>query len=289
MPYDARVHSVMVTSPLNMAYERQIAREVIQEWNAIHSESQRIVLVPIGWETYSSPALYGRTQEINNQSVLEQSDLLIAVFQGRVNVATTDSPIRMVVGLKKHINAGKPTMIYVASEFPTYAKIDTSFHKTLDSFRQSVDLRGMIEMYNGADQFRTKLARQLTHTVEHFISDNDTVKSATQENILSDVERALLIEASKDGAGRILILPHVRGVSIMTHNMNFATKHRQHPNTEWRQTIHTLCSKGLLREHGNDNRVFCLTKRGYRQVSMLSMPPATVSRLSCKRKIKRPH
>ncbi|TOH23138.1 DUF4062 domain-containing protein, partial [Vibrio parahaemolyticus] len=57
MSYNARVFNVMIASPGDVASERSIIRDVIYEWNAVHSSSRNIVLLPIGWESHSSPEM----------------------------------------------------------------------------------------------------------------------------------------------------------------------------------------------------------------------------------------
>ena len=49
MSYRADVYRVMIASPGDVLAERQIAREVIHEWNSVHSVDRRIVLMPVGW------------------------------------------------------------------------------------------------------------------------------------------------------------------------------------------------------------------------------------------------
>ena len=84
MSYTARVVKVMIASPSDVAKERQLIRDVIQEWNAIHAEDRRIVLMPVGWETHSAPDMGDRPQAIINKQLLKSCDLLVAVFWTRV-------------------------------------------------------------------------------------------------------------------------------------------------------------------------------------------------------------
>lgn len=53
MSYSAEVFNVMIASPGDVDVERGIVREVLAEWNAIHSANQKIVLLPIGRESQS--------------------------------------------------------------------------------------------------------------------------------------------------------------------------------------------------------------------------------------------
>ena len=48
MPYNARVLRVMIASPGDVAAERRTVRDVVTEWNHIHSEDRGLVLMPIG-------------------------------------------------------------------------------------------------------------------------------------------------------------------------------------------------------------------------------------------------
>ena len=41
MSYDAKVFNVMIASPSDVESERSIVREVIYEWNAVHSEREK--------------------------------------------------------------------------------------------------------------------------------------------------------------------------------------------------------------------------------------------------------
>jgi len=64
MGYNAEVFNVMIASPGDVASERSIIRDVIYEWNDVHSKSRHIVLLPIGWESHSSPEMGSSPQEI---------------------------------------------------------------------------------------------------------------------------------------------------------------------------------------------------------------------------------
>jgi hypothetical protein len=45
MSYDANVFLVMVASPGDVVDEREAFREAIHEWNVIHSEARKVVLL----------------------------------------------------------------------------------------------------------------------------------------------------------------------------------------------------------------------------------------------------
>jgi len=72
MSYNAIVFNVMIASPGDVASERSIIREVIYEWNVVHSKDRNIVLLPIGWESHSSPEImhYIKNVKIKKNGIL---------------------------------------------------------------------------------------------------------------------------------------------------------------------------------------------------------------------------
>ncbi len=72
----------MIASPSDVSAERGLIREVLAEWNAVHSEMRGLVLLPIGWETHSTPEMGDRPQSIINKQILKDCDLLVGVFCG---------------------------------------------------------------------------------------------------------------------------------------------------------------------------------------------------------------
>ncbi|WP_321364389.1 hypothetical protein [uncultured Celeribacter sp.] len=44
MAYDAKILNVMIASPSDVRAERVVARDTIYDWNATHSNSQKIIL-----------------------------------------------------------------------------------------------------------------------------------------------------------------------------------------------------------------------------------------------------
>ena len=67
MSYTAKVYNVMIASPGDTKEARQAAKEVIIEWNEIHSEATKIVLLPLMWEDNVTP-------ELNNTEPQENID-----------------------------------------------------------------------------------------------------------------------------------------------------------------------------------------------------------------------
>ena len=115
MPYQATIYRVMIASPSDVAEERQIIREVVNEWNAVHSSIRLIALLPVGWETHSAPEMGARAQSIINRRLLDSCDLLVGAFWTRIGTPTGESVSGTVEEIARHIGEGKPAMLYFSS------------------------------------------------------------------------------------------------------------------------------------------------------------------------------
>ncbi|MHB8154017.1 MAG: DUF4062 domain-containing protein [Bacillati bacterium] len=135
MSYNAIVFNVMIASPSDVASERNIIREVIYEWNAVNSHLRNIVLLPVGWETHSSPEMGSSAQAIINKQVLDKCDLLVGVFWTRIGTETGDFASGTVEEIEKHIKTGKPAMLYFSNQPVVPDSVDANQYSKLKEFK----------------------------------------------------------------------------------------------------------------------------------------------------------
>lgn len=112
MVFDAKAYKVMIASPIDVSEERGIIKQVIHEWNDLHAFEKKIVLLPVGWETHSSPEMGDRPQAILNEQMLEDCDLLVGIFWTRIGTETGEAISGTVEEIEKHMSLSKPVMLY---------------------------------------------------------------------------------------------------------------------------------------------------------------------------------
>lgn len=279
MPYTATIYNVMIASPGDVAAERNIIRDLVNEWNAIHSRDRGVALLPMGWETHSSPLLGDRPQEIINNQLLKHADLLIAVFWTRLGTPTGEAVSGTVEEIEEHIKAGKPAMIYFSSAPVRPDSVDEEQYAALREFKNELKDRGLYETYDTIGEFRDKLARQLAQTViEHFTNENDggkTPEIGTRRThvTISDEATELLIEASKDPNGNVLVLHSSSGFAVQTNGRNLVTERSPRVEAKWDGAVKELVRYGLLQSRGHKGQVFTVTASGYDAADQLT--PAT--------------
>jgi hypothetical protein len=276
MSFKAKVVKVMIASPGDVARERQLVRDVIYEWNNVHSEDKDLVLLPVGWESHASPEMGDRPQAIINKQVLADSDLLIAVFWTRLGSPTGKSSSGTVEEIEEHLKAGKPAMIYFSSAPVLLESVDEGQYRALRKFKDECREKGLYAEYDSPPDFKEKLARQLAQTViRRFAkkngrpSENDLVVPK-QRAIpqLSDHAIAILHEAVMDDQGTILRDRDRGGLHIQTHGIELVNSHDSRTEAQWEAGFRQLCEKRLIEDLGR-GVVFSVTNEGYRVADLL--------------------
>src|SRR5690348_1735150 len=91
MAFNARVLQVLIASPSDVAAERQSLPIAIYEWNSLNAEAMGTVLLPVLWETHSTPEMGDRAQALVNRQVVDGCDILIGLFWTRLGSPTGDA------------------------------------------------------------------------------------------------------------------------------------------------------------------------------------------------------
>jgi hypothetical protein len=84
----AIVLSVLVSSPSDVAAECATVLTAIRDWNSSHSRDLGIVLEPVQWQTHAYPESGDRPQALINKQIVDESDMVVAVFGHRIGTAT---------------------------------------------------------------------------------------------------------------------------------------------------------------------------------------------------------
>lgn len=277
MAYEASVLKIMIASPSDVPVERQLVRDVVHEWNAIHSEDRGTVLLPVGWETHASPALGAHPQQIINKQVLKGCDLLIAVFWTKLGTPTPHSPSGTAEEINEHIGEGKPALIYFSSEPVVMDSVDLDEYKRLKEFERDLRSRGLLEYYDTKSEFREKITRQLAQTIiRDFARSADTpiLRAAsvlTEQTRISVTPAAkeLLLEAAKDRDGIIMRVQYLGGSEVQTNGRQFIQPQDARTIAKWRGAVDELNDLGFVEDRGGKGEIYYLTGDGFRAADHL--------------------
>lgn len=263
----------MIASPSDVTEERQIIREVISDWNIVHSESRQTVLLPVGWETHSYPEMGEHPQTLLNKQILRDCDLLVGVFWTRIGTATPNYQSGTVEEIEEHLKANKPALLYFSGK-PLPQNFDSEQWNLLQQFKNNCQSRGLYQTYSDTQQFRELFSRHLQLKLNQFIpnkSQNLTEPNSTQPNtakqILSSEAQKLLKECSKSDNGMIFRreLNELSKQLELTSNSKEFIGDNSSPRTVamWEEAIKQLESNGLIKDQTGNWQIFKITHKGY--------------------------
>lgn len=90
MSFQANVLRVMIASPGDVAEERKAVTEEIHRWNDANAAVRRLVLLPVKWETHTTPQQGDSPQAIINRQLLDDADIVVAIFGTRIGTPTEE-------------------------------------------------------------------------------------------------------------------------------------------------------------------------------------------------------
>lgn len=156
MSYQARVFKVFIASPSDVTREREIVRSVLSQWNAINAEKQRLVLLPVGWETHGAPDSRSSAQTYINEYVLDRCDILIGVFWTRIGYPTKHHESGTVEEIKRHISNRKIAMLYFSNK-PIPSNADLSQVSQVRELKNEFKSKSFYNEFDSEDDLQRRL------------------------------------------------------------------------------------------------------------------------------------
>jgi hypothetical protein len=289
MAFSATVIPVMIASPGDVHEYRAVARDVLHEWNYVHSEQSRLVLMPVGWDTHSSPELGATPQELINNRVLQDCDLLIGIFWTRLGTPTAHAASGTAEEIQRHVAAGKPAMLYFSEQPVAPESLDAVQYAALRQFRAWCEQRGLIERFNSRENLREKLTRhvQIALRDNPYLAGIIIAASQTQRKdergspdkqvataaSLSQEAKELLVAAANDPQGSIVTFTGLNGQFIQAGQKQFGNSPDRRDMVKWEYGLEELANLGLVREErpGKGSvMIFKVTKPGYQLAEQLN-------------------
>ena len=267
MSYSATVYRVMIASPSDVAEEREIVRNVLHEWNSIHSEQTHVVFLPVGWETHASPEMGDRPQASINKQILDDCDLLVGVFWTRIGSSTGEYASGTVEEIELHMQKKKKTLLYFSSAAIHPEKLDSSQYAELKQFKDFCATRGLFSTYATVEEFKEQFRRHWQQTIKDLANpqiSGEFVKVPVRgPSSLSSQAREVLKEAAKDSDGLILRLKTVGEDHLITNGRNFCEDNSARSRAQWDAVLKELEQRGFIKAENYKREAFHVTDKGY--------------------------
>lgn len=181
MPIEAKLYRVLIASPGDVADGRAIVREEIARWNAMHSETMKIVLLPTGWETDATPDLRERGQAVINRQLVDNCDLLIGVFWTRIGTPTPEAESGTVEEIERAAAEGRRCIVYFSDQPAPPSTVDQEQYERLKQYKNELNQRGLTCLYKDNSEFREKVFRHITTAIQEIAREDRERRAAEQE------------------------------------------------------------------------------------------------------------
>lgn len=167
MPYEADVYRILIASPSDVEAERDAVRNAIHLWNSTHSYARGVFLVPRFWEFDGSaemPAV-GKDdpQNILNRQLVNECDILIAFFWGRVGTPTPRFPGGTVEEIERFRSSNRPVQLYFCErsiQRPDPAQLDE-----LNKLKETYQKQGLTFNFKEPQELAERVRHDLTSTI----------------------------------------------------------------------------------------------------------------------------
>lgn len=174
MAYDSRVYRVLIASPSDVLEEREAAVRVMQDWNNLHSDNRRVVVLPLRWETHTAPEYNVRPQEAINRRIVDDCDLLVGIFWTRLGTPTGEADSGTLEEIERVAKAGKPVMLYFSHVPVDPHKVVLEQMEKLKNFEDRISSNALVETFSSPLDFRDKFANQLELKIRDLQKADDT-------------------------------------------------------------------------------------------------------------------
>jgi hypothetical protein len=167
----------MIASPSDVEDDRDAVERAIYSWNDANAEKRGVILRPWRWETSAVPLLGAHPQRLINAQGVDKSDIVIAMFAGRLGSATPDAISGTAEEIDHALAANKPVHLYFSTaQLPS--DVDTAQLDALRTFRADMESKGLLGEYSNASQ----LEHEVWKAIEHDIAGIDPSASSDEKH-----------------------------------------------------------------------------------------------------------
>jgi hypothetical protein len=167
--FDAKVFTVMIASPSDTADERNLVEKAVHRWNADHSWSKRILLLPIRYEVDAVPQTGADGQNIINSQLVDRADIVVALFCSRMGAKTPRAGSGTEEEIMRADARGAKVHIYF-SKMGHPDGVDTVQLKNLASFQARIQKTTLYSTFDSHPQLNERIRSALEKDVAEFTS-----------------------------------------------------------------------------------------------------------------------
>jgi len=167
---------IFVGSPSDVGAERQIVKDIIDEYNSISGPTNRAVCKFIGWESDTFSAMGVDGQEVINTQIDDNFDIFIGIMWSKVGTATARAASGTIEEFERALSRWQtdPNSVNVGFYFKTDAIpqdiLDPEQYLQVRDFKSKIHESGCLTKDFSGDSFEKLFRRELNSNVADFLT-----------------------------------------------------------------------------------------------------------------------
>lgn len=220
MTFDAHVLKVLIASPGDTKDEREAVERALHGWNADRAEREEVVLLPRRWETSAVPRLGGSGQSVINEQLVDRADIVIALFDSRLGMATEAAVSGTAEEIQRAHDAGKPVHVWFSEE-PIPRGADLGQVKALEDFKRTLMPLGLLGTYVSPDDLAYKVRQAIESDLDRLDLGVVRRRAPAQEHAVLRARYMSEREPKTDNKGKVTY--RTRGERLVVENIGTVT------------------------------------------------------------------
>ncbi|MRX42126.1 DUF4062 domain-containing protein [Agromyces kandeliae] len=164
MSYSAKVLRVMIASPSDVPEARDAVEKAILGWNDANARAKGVILQPWRWESSAVPVMGAHPQKLINAQGVDDSDIVFALFGGRLGSPTPDAVSGTVEEVDRALELGRQVHLYFSTA-PLPYNVDTAQLDALRAFKEDMQDRGLLGEFNNIEQLGHEVWKAIEHDI----------------------------------------------------------------------------------------------------------------------------
>lgn len=191
VPYSTTAYQLLVSAPSDLPEEDiRAAFEAVARWNVLYGRQQSATVVPTHWSHHSAAEHGTRPQESLNKQLVEDADVVIALFWHRLGSPTGEAESGTVEEIEEASAHGAYVGVLRCSRAIRPGDLDADQASRLEAFLDEVRRSSLILEYEGAVALRERVDTILTTAVTALRTRAEAQAEATAGPEADGTERA---------------------------------------------------------------------------------------------------
>lgn len=262
MAFLANILKVMIASPGDVPQERAVVTQEIHRWNDANASARQLVLLPVKWETHSTPQLGAPPQSIINRQLLDDADIVIGIFGTRVGTPTEEYVSGTVEEIKRHVAAGKTAKVYFSDVPVPPSAVDAAQYALVQKFREECRTSGLYATFDSLEKFKNDFGHHLELELNQprYLWLVSPVAATGSEALNFSKDALRLLSAAARADGEIISQETLNAHGIRAGEEEFADGTAR-TSARWRAALRELETSGAIEQISEG--IYRLTAAGY--------------------------